>query len=252
MDLGPVANESLADYGSSSYWDEKYAVLLASLHKVSKKNSTEENDTKGEDNTNMESDIRTFDWYQGYEELEPHISKQTLEFHHDKHHAKYVATCNEMTQGTDLENASVEDIIMASKGNNQGLFNNAAQSYNHAFYWQCLKAGGGGAPTGKVADMINESFGSYDAFRKEMVTAAATAFGSGWAWLVQEKGSNKLSVHKTIGADTPLADGHTPLLTIDVWEHAYYLDYQNLRPTYIDTVMDNLVNWDFVNSNIRS
>ena len=187
-----------------------------------------------------------------YTALEPHISKKTLEFHHDKHHAKYVATCNEMTQGTDLENASVEEIIMAAKGTNQGLFNNAAQSYNHAFYWQCLKAGGGGAPTGKVADMINESFGSYDAFRKEMVTAAATAFGSGWAWLVQEKGSNKLSVHKTIGADTPLADGHTPLLTIDVWEHAYYLDYQNLRPTYIDTVMDNLVNWDFVNSNIRA
>lgn len=187
-----------------------------------------------------------------YTALEPHISKKTLEFHHDKHHAKYVATCNEMTKGTDLENSSVEEIIMAAKRSNQGLFNNAAQSYNHAFYWQCLKAGGGGKPSGKVADMIDESFGSYDNFRKEMVTAAATAFGSGWAWLVQEKDSKKLSVVKTIGADTPLTEGHTPLLTIDVWEHAYYLDYQNLRPTYIDTVMDSLVNWEFVNSNVKA
>ncbi len=132
---------------------------------------------------------------------------------------------------------------------NQGLFNNAAQVWNHSFYWECMKPNGGGAPTGRVADLINESFGSYENFRKQFEDAAVTAFGSGWAWLVHTPSG--LKVTKTTGAETPLTEeGSTPILTCDVWEHAYYLDYQNLRPTYVSTFMDHLVNWDFVNSQI--
>mmetsp|Transcript_4802 Transcript_4802/g.7881 ORF Transcript_4802/g.7881 Transcript_4802/m.7881 type:complete len:199 (+) Transcript_4802:116-712(+) len=181
-----------------------------------------------------------------YTALEPYLGRQTLEIHHDKHHAKYVATCNTMIAGTDLEKGDLVSIIKAAKSSgNQGLFNNAAQVWNHTFYWECMKPGGGGTPTGPLLDMINASFGSYEAFRKEFEAAGNTAFGSGWAWLIHTP--EGLKVTKTIGAENPVCDeGVTPLLTMDVWEHAYYLDYQNMRPNYVTAFMDNLVNWDFV------
>lgn len=185
-----------------------------------------------------------------YTALEPHIGEQTLKIHHDKHHAKYVTVANTMIAGTDMEKDDVISILRKAKeSGNQGLFNNAAQSFNHAFYWDCMKPNGGGKPNGKVAELIDRDFGSYDKFREEFATAGNTAFGSGWAWLVYNGG--KLSVTKTIGADCPLTNsGDVPLLTMDVWEHAYYLNYQNMRATYVDTFLDKLVNWDFVNKQI--
>jgi len=185
-----------------------------------------------------------------YDALEPYISRRTLEFHHDKHHAKYVTTANQMIAGTDLEHADVAHIIRTAKSTgNQGLFNNAAQSYNHAFYWNCMKKNGGGSPNGRIGDAINASFGSYDKFRGDFEQAAVTAFGSSWAWLVWENGG--LKIVKTSNADTPLVDPNVkPLLTVDVWEHAYYLDYQNLRPDYVKTFMEHLVNWEFVESQL--
>mmetsp|Transcript_16670 Transcript_16670/g.28224 ORF Transcript_16670/g.28224 Transcript_16670/m.28224 type:complete len:231 (-) Transcript_16670:15-707(-) len=180
-----------------------------------------------------------------YTALEPMIGEQTLRIHHDKHHAKYVATTNEMIKGTDMEGDDVVTILRKAFNNNQGLFNNAAQSYNHDFYWKCMKSGGGGAPSGDLAAAIDKDFGSYENFRKEFTVAANTAFGSGWAWLV--KTPTGLKVEKTIGANNPLTDeGSVPLLTIDVWEHAYYLDFQNMRATYVDTFLDKLVDWDAV------
>mmetsp|Transcript_7893 Transcript_7893/g.11766 ORF Transcript_7893/g.11766 Transcript_7893/m.11766 type:complete len:232 (-) Transcript_7893:162-857(-) len=184
-----------------------------------------------------------------YDALEPHIGEQTLRIHHDKHHAKYVDTTNSMIEGTNMEGMDVVQILRKSYGTNQGLFNNAAQSFNHAFYWQCMKPNGGGAPTGQLADLINSSFGSFENFRKEFATAGATVFGSGWAWLIWTPSG--LKVTKTTGADCPLTEPETvPLLTMDVWEHAYYLNYQNMRPTYIDTFLNHLVNWDFVASQL--
>ena len=183
-----------------------------------------------------------------YTALEPHIGKETLEIHHDKHHAKYVTTTNAMTAGTELEGADVVTILRDAHGKNQGLFNNAAQSFNHAFYWECMKPDGGGKPFGALMAAIEKSFGSFDAFVEEFKVAGNTAFGSGWAWLVHTPSG--LKVVKTIGADCPLTEkGSTPLLTMDVWEHAYYLNYQNMRATYIDTFMEKLVNWDFVAAN---
>ena len=184
--------------------------------------------------------------------LEPYISQRTLQFHHGKHHAKYVATTNDMIKGTHLQQASLEDILLeAHVSQNQGLFNNAAQSWNHAFYWKCMKPGGGGPPPkGALLKAIKESFGSYKEFKKQFSDAGNTAFGSGWAWLVFSGG--KLSVEKTIGAGTPLTTfGSIPILCMDVWEHAYYLDYQNLRPSYVETFLDKLVNWDFVAANLQ-
>jgi superoxide dismutase, Fe-Mn family len=181
--------------------------------------------------------------------LEPHISATTLETHHGKHHKKYVDTTQSMIENTDLANEDVVTILRKAHGTNQGLFNNAAQSYNHAFYWNCMKPGGGGKPSGKLMEMIEKDFGSYDAFETEFKNTAATTFGSGWTWLVHTPSG--LKVQKTGNAECPLTDeGSTPLLTIDVWEHAYYLDYKNLRPSYIDTFMNSLVNWDFVASNL--
>ena len=186
-----------------------------------------------------------------YTALEPHIGEQTLKIHHDKHHAKYVTTTNALIAGTELENADVVTILRKAYGTNQALFNNAAQSYNHAFYWDCMKPNGGGAPTGKVATLIDKYFGGYDKFRAEFTNAALTAFGSGWAWLVWTPSG--LKVTKTIGADCPLTEKDSiPLLTVDVWEHAYYLNYQNLRNTYVDTFIDKLINWDFVNKQLPS
>eukprot|EP00596_Hydrurales_sp_CCMP1899_P005897 CAMPEP_0119052920 /NCGR_PEP_ID=MMETSP1177-20130426/74062_1 /TAXON_ID=2985 /ORGANISM="Ochromonas sp, Strain CCMP1899" /LENGTH=229 /DNA_ID=CAMNT_0007032661 /DNA_START=81 /DNA_END=770 /DNA_ORIENTATION=- len=181
--------------------------------------------------------------------LEPFIGSRTLDIHHGKHHAKYVATTNAMIAGTDMENADVVTILRKAYGTNQGLFNNAAQSWNHAFYWDCMKSNGGGVATGKVATLIDKQFGSYDKFRTEFLNAGLTAFGSGWAWLVWTPSG--LKVTKTIGADNPLTEeGAVPLLTMDVWEHAYYLDQANLRNSYADNFVDKLVNWDFVNSNL--
>ena len=173
--------------------------------------------------------------------LAPHISAETLEFHYGKHHNAYVTNLNSMIDGTDLADASLEEIIAQSDG---GMFNNAAQIWNHTFYWNSMSPTGGGAPEGDVAEAINSAFGSYDAFREEFTTAAKTQFGSGWAWLVDD--GSGLSIMKTANADLPLAHSAKALLTIDVWEHAYYIDYRNARPTYIDVFMDNLVNWDHV------
>ncbi|NNU16918.1 superoxide dismutase [Parvularcula sp. ZS-1/3] len=183
--------------------------------------------------------------------LAPHISQDTLDFHYGKHHQAYVDKMNAAIEGTDHANADLEDIVKASSGSNQGLFNNAAQVWNHTFYWNSMKPNGGGEPAAdsKIGAAIKESFGSYDAFKKEFTDAGATQFGSGWAWLVSKGG--KLEVRKTLNAETPLTEeGVTPLLTMDVWEHAYYLDYQNARPTYMNSFLDNLVNWDFAEENL--
>lgn len=178
--------------------------------------------------------------------LEPHMSANTFSFHHAKHHNAYVTNLNKMIEGTDFAGKSLEEIIKSSDG---GVFNNAAQVWNHTFFWHSMKPQGGGEPTGAIADKINADFGSYAAFKEAFATAGATQFGSGWAWLVLANG--KLEVRKTPNAETPLTeDGVTPLLTMDVWEHAYYLDYQNARPVYIETFLSELVNWDFVNQNL--
>ncbi|PQA87319.1 superoxide dismutase [Hyphococcus luteus] len=182
--------------------------------------------------------------------LSPHISKKTLEFHHDKHHAAYVDKTNAAIKGTALDDASIEEIVKAAaeKGD-QGLFNNAAQTWNHTFYWNSMAPKGGGKPKGDIAAAIDDAFGGYDGFKDAFSDAGATQFGSGWAWLVAKDG--KLEVRKTLNAETPLTEaGVTPLLTMDVWEHAYYLDYQNKRPDYIATFLDKLVNWDFANENL--
>jgi superoxide dismutase, Fe-Mn family len=176
--------------------------------------------------------------------LAPYLSEETLEYHHGKHHNAYVTNLNGLVEGTDLAGKSLEDIILASDG---GVFNNAAQAWNHSFYWKCMKPGGGGAPAGDLAKAIDDAFGSYEAFAKEFTQAAVTQFGSGWAWLVVEDGA--LKIVKTGNADLPLKHGQAALLTVDVWEHAYYIDYRNLRPKYVETFLSNLVDWDFAAAN---
>lgn len=182
--------------------------------------------------------------------LAPHISEKTLEFHHGKHHNAYVEKTNSLIKGTDLEGKDLETIIKKTAGDagKTGLFNNAAQVWNHSFYWQCMKPGGGGKPTGAAAGLIDKAFGSYDAFAEKFKDAGVTQFGSGWAWLVLKDGG--LEITKTANADTPIAHGLKPVLTVDVWEHAYYLDYQNRRPDYLGAFIQDLINWDFVNSQI--
>lgn len=182
--------------------------------------------------------------------LEPHISQKTLEFHHGKHHQAYVTNLNKLLEGSDLAGKSLEEIILASAGDTAkaGIFNNAAQVWNHSFYWHSMKPGGGGAPTGKIAEKIAADFGSFEKFAEEFKNAGATQFGSGWAWLVLDGG--KLKVTKTPNADLPMAHGQKAILTMDVWEHAYYIDYQNRRPDYIGTFLEKLVNWDFANANL--
>jgi Fe-Mn family superoxide dismutase len=177
--------------------------------------------------------------------LAPHISKETIDFHYGKHHQTYVTKVNELIANTDQANKPLEQIVKSSQG---PVFNNAAQVWNHTFYWQSLKPKGGGQPTGKIASAITDAFGGYDKFRKEFTEAATTQFGSGWAWLVSDGG--KLKIVKTPNAETPLTTSAKPLITIDVWEHAYYIDYRNARPKYIDTYLDHLVNWDFANANL--
>ena len=179
--------------------------------------------------------------------LAPHISAETLEYHYGKHHQTYVTNLNNLTAGTEHENASLEDVIMNSEA---GLFNNSAQVWNHTFYWNSMAPNGGGAPTGEVADAIGSAFGGYDAFAEKFKEAATTQFGSGWAWLV-DAGSG-LEIMKTSNADLPMKHNAKALLTIDVWEHAYYIDFRNARPNYITTFLDSLVNWDFVAQNMAS
>ena len=183
--------------------------------------------------------------------LEPHITAHTLSFHYAKHHQAYVTNLNNLIKDTDLADKSLEDIMKASAGDaaKAGIFNNSAQVWNHTFYWHSMKPNGGGKPTGAIAAKIDADFGSYDKFVELFKAAAATQFCSGWAWLVVGT-DGKLAVTKTGNADSPLVHDHKALLTIDVWEHAYYLDFQNRRPDYISTFLDKLVNWDFANANL--
>lgn len=178
--------------------------------------------------------------------LAPHISKETLEYHYGKHHAAYVNNLNKLVPGTEYENLSLEEIIKKSTG---GIFNNAAQIWNHTFYWHCLSPNGGGEPTGQLADAITKTFGSFAEFKEKFTQAAATTFGSGWAWLVQDK-AGALKITSTSNAGTPMTEDQKALMTCDVWEHAYYIDYRNARPEYINAFW-TLVNWDFVASNLR-
>lgn len=182
--------------------------------------------------------------------LEPHISANTLSFHYGKHHQTYVTNLNNLVKDTPLANISLEEVIMASAKDPAkiGIFNNAAQVWNHTFYWNSMKPNGGGAPKGEIAKKIDADFGSFDAFKEQFKQAGATQFGSGWAWLVLDNG--KLKVTKSGNADLPMVHGQKALLTMDVWEHAYYLDYQNKRPDYITTFLDKLINWDFAEKNL--
>ena len=177
--------------------------------------------------------------------LEPHISAETLDFHHGKHHQTYVTKLNELIAGTEFENLSLEEIIRKASG---AIFNTAAQVWNHSFYWNCLSPAGGGAPTGKIAEAIDAGWGSFDKFKEALTQSAVTNFGSGWTWLVKNE-QGALEVLNTSNAGSPLTDGKTPILTIDVWEHAYYIDYRNARPKYIEAYW-NLANWEFANQNL--
>jgi superoxide dismutase, Fe-Mn family len=179
--------------------------------------------------------------------LAPHVSQETLELHHGKHHNTYVTKLNELTGG-DKDESQLEAVIL--EAGSGPVFNNAAQHWNHSFYWQCMSPDGGGAPTGELADALQQAFGSFDAFTKELNDAASTHFGSGYAWLVHD--GSGLSVTTTHDADLPLAHGQKALLTIDVWEHAYYVDYRNKRVDYVTAFLDNLVAWDFVAENLRA
>lgn len=182
--------------------------------------------------------------------LEPFISKETLYYHHDKHHAAYVANANAAIAGTRFEHLPIEEIIRETAGEKDtiAIYRNVAQAWNHAFYWQSMKPHGGGLPTGRIAALIEQSFGSYEAFRKMFFTAGIQEFGSGWVWLVAD--GDTLRIITTDNADTPLSLGLRPILTMDVWEHAYYLDYQNKRAEYITNYLDHLVNWDFAAHNV--
>ena len=176
--------------------------------------------------------------------LEPHMSAETLEFHYGKHHRAYVGKLNELIKGTKFEYMPLEEVILNSEG---PIFNNAAQIWNHTFFWNCLAPNAGGNPTGKVAALITEKWGSFEKFKEEFSKSAASNFGSGWTWLVLNK-ENKIDLLNTSNAQTPKAHGQKALLTVDVWEHAYYIDYRNERPKFIANFW-NLVNWDFVNKN---
>ncbi len=179
--------------------------------------------------------------------LAPTLSQETLEYHYGKHHQTYVTNLNNLIPGTEFEAMSLEDIIMKSSG---GVFNNAAQVWNHTFYWNCLSPNGGGAPTGALAAAIDAKFGSFEEFKKQFNQSGATNFGSGWTWLVKNA-DGSLEIFNTSNAGTPMTSGKQALLTLDVWEHAYYIDYRNARPKYLET-MWNIVNWDFVAANFAA
>jgi Fe-Mn family superoxide dismutase len=183
--------------------------------------------------------------------LEPYISEKTIEFHYGKHHQGYVDKTNKIIAGSPYADLPLEEIVKSTRGKseNLALFNNAAQVYNHTFYWNSMKPAGGGAPGGRIAQEIERNFGGYPKFSEAFSTASVTLFGSGWVWLVQD--GDALKIIQTANADTPIADGLNPLLTIDVWEHAYYLDYQNQRGAYVKSFLEHLVNWDFAESNLN-
>jgi len=176
--------------------------------------------------------------------LEPTISSETLDFHHGKHHNTYVTNLNNLVPGTEFENASLEDIIKKAEG---GIFNNGAQVWNHTFYWNCLTPNSSGAPAGALAEAIDAAFGSFDAFKEAFSKSAATNFGSGWTWLCKNA-EGGVEIVNTSNAGNPIRDGYTPLLTVDVWEHAYYVDYRNARPKYLEAIW-GIINWDFVAEN---
>ena len=177
--------------------------------------------------------------------LSPHISEETLDFHYGKHHATYVTKLNDAIAGTDFEGKDLEEIVKSSEG---GVFNNSAQIWNHTFYWHSLSPNGGGEPTGAIKDAIDAAFGSFDAFKEQFTASAVGNFGSGWTWLVKNADGG-LAIVNTDDAETPLTSDATPILTLDVWEHAYYIDYRNARPNYIAAYW-NLVNWEFANANL--
>lgn len=176
--------------------------------------------------------------------LEPTISAETLEYHYGKHHQTYVTKLNDAIKGTELESLSLEDIIKQSSG---GVFNNAAQVWNHSFYWNCLSPNGGGEPSGALAEAINAKFGSFAKFKADFEASAAGNFGSGWTWLVKNA-DDSIEIHNTSNAGTPMTEGKTALLTVDVWEHAYYIDYRNARPKYLESIWDK-IDWTFVGKN---
>src|SRR6476619_99491 len=180
-----------------------------------------------------------------YDSLAPHYSKETLEFHHDKHHNAYVVNLNNLQKGTEFESMTLEEIIKKSSG---GIYNNSAQVWNHTFFWNCMKPNGGGNPTGPVAQAIDRDLGGLAKFKDDFKARAVGQFGSGWAWLVASGG--KLSITSTSNAGTPMTEGQTALVTCDVWEHAYYLDFQNRRPDFVQAFLDHLINWDFVAQNL--
>lgn len=177
--------------------------------------------------------------------LQPHLSAETLDFHYSKHHNAYVTKLNDLIKGTPYAEMSLEEIITKADG---AIFNNAAQNWNHTFYWHCLAPNGGGAPQGELAEMINKKWGDFDKFKEEFTKSATSNFGSGWTWLVANK-QNEIEIYNTSNAQTPMTAGLRALLTIDIWEHAYYIDYRNGRPNYINAFW-NLVNWNFVNKNL--
>ena len=177
--------------------------------------------------------------------LEPHISGETIDFHYGKHHKTYVDNLNKLIEGTEFADASLEEIVRKSQG---GMFNNAAQVWNHTFYWNCLKPNGGGEPTGALAEAINKKWGSYADFKKAFVTSAVGNFGSGWTWLVK-KPDGSVDIVNMGAAGTPLTTGDTAVFTVDVWEHAYYIDYRNLRQKFVETYLDKLANWEFAAKN---
>jgi superoxide dismutase, Fe-Mn family len=178
--------------------------------------------------------------------LAPHMSEQTLNFHYGKHHQTYVTNLNGLVEGTENEGKSLEEIILGAEPG--GLFNNSAQVWNHTFFWSCMAPGGGGEPDGEVKTALEQAFGSVDTFKQTFTDKAKTLFGSGWTWLA--KGDDGLEILQTKDADLPLKHGKTAILTLDVWEHAYYLDFQNARPAYIETWLNNLVNWEFAGQNL--
>lgn len=180
--------------------------------------------------------------------LAPHLSAETLEYHYGKHHNAYVTNLNNLIKGTEFESASLEDVIKKSSG---GIYNNSAQIWNHTFFWNCMKPNGGDAPTGELADAINAKWGSYDAFKAAFQASAVGNFGSGWTWLVK-KADGSVDIVNMGAAGTPLTTGDTALLCIDVWEHAYYIDYRNARPKFVETFLTSLVNWDFASANFSA
>jgi superoxide dismutase, Fe-Mn family len=181
--------------------------------------------------------------------LEPHMSATTLDYHHGKHHKGYVDTLNKNVAGTRYENMGLEEVIQASfKNNDKSVYNNASQAWNHTFLWDSMKPGGGGRPTGSLSGTIDDQFGGLDTFRKQFKESATAQFGSGWTWLIADE--DTLAIVSTPDADSPLTTDTTPLLTLDVWEHAYYLDYQNGRDKYVDAFLDHLINWDFAQANL--